>query len=94
MNHRWGLVKVLDTQRRWYVTVMNLSATRLSPEAVVLFEDTFQSNRCGVETKYLCKNQPSTENSNRTVAGLKLLFQGLEVYHCSDSNRTVAGLKL
>ena len=39
MNHRWALVKVLDTQRRWYVTVMNLSATRLDPEAVVLFED-------------------------------------------------------
>ena len=39
MANRFGLVKALDSQRRWYLTVVNLAATRLSPEAVVLFED-------------------------------------------------------
>ena len=39
MKNRFGLVKALDAQRRWYLTVVNLAATRLDPEAVVLFED-------------------------------------------------------
>ena len=39
MANRFGLVKALDSQRRWYLTVVNLAATGLDPEAVVLFED-------------------------------------------------------
>ena len=39
MTNRFGLVKALDSQRRWYLTVVNLAATGLDPEAVVLFED-------------------------------------------------------
>ena len=51
----------------------------------------FKSHRCGIETS-IFSVMSVMNNSNRTVAGLKLPVDGL-LGGASHSNRTVAGLK-